>query len=151
MSKIKMEYSLGLASWYPDGSCHAESSISISAQEYEELFGRFVLKQENKTSDFLHAALKAHAARIRELEQQVRNLGGNPEDFDGEIEDAPKIIEREDPVKIAEQAREYFNTAVKVKESFMNVNVNLCEDGTLWIDDAKTDEQLAKFKVVEGE
>ena len=66
-------------------------------------------------------------------------------------EDVPKIIEREDPVKIVEQAREYFNTAVKVKESFMDVNVNLCEDGTLWIDDAKTDEQLAKFKVVEGE
>lgn len=78
MSKIKMEYSLGLASWYPDGSCHAESSISISAQEYEELFGRFMLKQENKTSDFLHAALEAQVKRVRELEQQVRDLGGDP-------------------------------------------------------------------------
>ncbi len=39
---------------------------------------------------------------------------------------------------------------MKVKKSFMDVNVDLCEDGTLWIDDAKTDEQLAKFKVVEG-
>lgn len=76
MSEIKMEYSLELTSWDPDGSCHAESSTSISAQEYEELFGRFVLKQETKTSDFLLSALKAQAARIRELEQQVRNLGG---------------------------------------------------------------------------
>ena len=93
-------------------------------------------------------------------------VGGNPEDFDGEIEDAPKIRERamdiigeeniggeSKPVgkadKFAEQAREFFNTAVKVKESFHNVNVDLCEDGTLWIDDAETDEQLAEFKVVE--
>lgn len=29
-------------------------------------------------NDFLHAALKAQAKRIRELEQQVRNLGGDP-------------------------------------------------------------------------
>lgn len=28
--------------------------------------------------DFLHAALKAQAARIRELERQVRSLGGDP-------------------------------------------------------------------------
>lgn len=87
---------------------------------------------------------------------------GNPEDFDGEIEDAPKIhngnigIEHFHPEQTVttvnfEQARKYFNTAIKVKESFMNVNVDLCEDGTLWIDDAETDEQLAKFKVVEGE
>lgn len=97
---------------------------------------------------------------------------GNPEDFDGEVEDAPELKERawftDDPAeramgiigeeniggeskpvgkadKFAEQAREYLNKAVKVKESFMNVNVDLCEDGTLWINDAKTDEQLAKF------
>ena len=50
-----------------------------------------------------------------------------------------------------EVAIEYLNKAVKVKESYMNVNVDLCEDGTLWINDAKTDEQLAEFKVVEGE
>lgn len=78
MSAIKMGYSLKLVSWNPDGSCYEESSTSISAQEYEELFGRFVLKQESKTSDFLHAALEAQATRIRELEQQVRNLGGDP-------------------------------------------------------------------------
>lgn len=47
--------------------------------------------------------------------------------------------------KSAEQAREYLSKAAKVKESFRNVNVDLCEDGTLWINDAKTDEQLAKF------
>lgn len=29
-------------------------------------------------NDFLHSAIKAQAARIRELEQQVRNLGGDP-------------------------------------------------------------------------
>lgn len=78
MSKIKMKYSLGLTSWNPDGSCYEESSTSISTQEYEELFGRFMLKKKNKTSDFLHAAIEAQAARIRELEQQVRNLGGDP-------------------------------------------------------------------------
>lgn len=104
-------------------------------------------------------------------------VGGNPEDFDGEIEDVPKIrfaddsMERamniigeeniggeSEPVgkadKFAKQAREFLSKAVKsvkVKESFMNVNVDLCEDGTLWIDDAKTDKQLAKFKVVKGE
>ena len=70
---------------------------------------------------------------------------GNPENFDGEIEDAPEPKERGKSVKIAEQAREYLQRAVEVKESFRNVNVDLCEDGTLWIDDAKTDEQLAKF------
>lgn len=97
---------------------------------------------------------------------------GNPEDFDGEIEDTPKIRFADDSMEkaaeivksrqmgkqgaiadaeFAKQAREYLSKAVKsvkVKESFMNVNVDLCEDGTLWIDDAKTDEQLAKFKVV---
>lgn len=94
--------------------------------------------------------------------------GLNNNDFDGEIEDAPEVGFTDDPVeramgiigeeniggesrpvgkadKFAEQAREYLNKAVKVKESFRNVNVDLCEDGTLWIDDAKTDEQLAKF------
>lgn len=75
---LKMGYSLELASWNPDGSCYEESSTSISAQEYEELFGRFMLKQKSKRDDFLHSALKAQAARIRELEQQVRNLGGDP-------------------------------------------------------------------------
>lgn len=96
-------------------------------------------------------------------------VGGNLEDFDGEIEDVPKIKDLDGPnrykvksrqmgkqgtiadAEFAEQAREFFNPADKVKKSFMNVNVDLCEDGTLWIDDAKTDEQLAKFKVVEGE
>ena len=56
----------------------------------------------------------------------------------------------DDSMEVAE-AIEYLNKAVKVKESYMNVNVDLCEDGTLWINDAKTDEQLAEFKVVEGE
>lgn len=73
----KIGYSLRLAVWRPDGSCYEESSVSISAQEYEELFGRFVLRQESKTDDFVHQALKAQAERIRQLEQQVRNLGGN--------------------------------------------------------------------------
>ena len=74
---------------------------------------------------------------------------GSPEDFDGEIEDAPKI-HNADTVNL-EQARGYLQRATKVKESFYNVNADLCEDGTLYIDDAETDEQLAVFKVVEGE
>lgn len=114
-------------------------------------------------------------------------VSGDPKDFDGEIEGAPKIhtgdiiVEHFHPeqtettikfidhdgykvksrqmgkqgaiadAKIAEQACEYLNKFSKVKESFRNVNVDLCEDGTLYIDDAETDEQLAKFKVVEGE
>lgn len=98
-------------------------------------------------------------------------VGGSPEDFDGEIEDVPKInddlVYRPNRYKVksrqmgkqgamadaefAEQAREFFNAAAKVKESFRNVNVDLCEDGTLYIDDAKTDEQLAVFKVIEEE
>lgn len=103
-------------------------------------------------------------------------VGGNPEDFDGEIEGVPKI---KDPIRPSEMCnldesmekamdiigeeniggeskpvgkadkpvehREYLNKAAKVKESFRNVNVDLCEDGTLWINDAKTDEQLAQF------
>lgn len=89
---------------------------------------------------------------------------GDPKDFDGEIEDTPKIRFADDSMERAmdiigeeniggesKPAREYLNKAVKVKESFRNVNVDLREDGTLWIDDAKTDEQLAKFKVIEGE
>lgn len=87
-------------------------------------------------------------------------VGGNPEDFDGKIEGAPKIhnanivTEHFSPEQTVttvnlEQARDYLQRAVKVKESFRNVNVDLCEDGTLWIDDAKTDEQLAVFKVIE--
>lgn len=79
---------------------------------------------------------------------------GNPEDFDGEIEDVPKIhnadivIEHSHPeqtVTTVNLVRDYLQHATKVKESFHNVNVDLCEDGTLYIDDAKTDEQLAKF------
>lgn len=109
-------------------------------------------------------------------------VGGNPEDFDGEIEGAPKIhngdiviehfhpeqtettIKYDDsmeramdiigeeniggeskPMREAAEAHECLSKAIKVKESYMNVNVDLCEDGTLWIDDAETDEQLAKF------
>lgn len=83
-------------------------------------------------------------------------VGGNPEDFDGEIEDLPKIhngdivIEHLNPEQNVttvniEQARGYLQRVTKVKESFCNVNVDLCEDGTLYIDDAETDEQLAKF------
>ena len=77
------------------------------------------------------------------------------EQIDDPMERAMNIIGEENiggeskPAKIAEQAREFFNPADKVKKSFMNVNVDLCEDGTLWIDDAKTDEQLAEFKVIE--
>ena len=99
---------------------------------------------------------------------------GNPENFEGEIEDAPKVKDRVKPSelcnvdesmeramdiigeeniggesgkadKFAKQARAYLQRTTKVKESFRNVNVDLCEDGTLWIDDAETDEQLAKF------
>lgn len=86
-------------------------------------------------------------------------IGGSPEDFDGEIEDIPKIhnadivIEHchpEQTVTTVNIVRDYFQRATKVKESFMNVNVDLCEDGTLWINDAGTNEQLAVFKVVEG-
>jgi len=76
MSAIKMGYSLELVSWNPDGSCYEESSTSISAQEYEELFGRFMLNQKSKTSEYLHAVIKAQAERITELEQQIGNLGG---------------------------------------------------------------------------
>lgn len=89
---------------------------------------------------------------------------GNPEDFDGEIEGIPKIGERaidiigeeniggeSKPMGKAAELREYLSKAIKVKESYMNVDVSLCEDGTLYIDDAETDEQLAVFKVVEEE
>lgn len=107
-------------------------------------------------------------------------VGGNPEDFDGEIEGVPElnddlvyrpkaikadnsmeramdIIGEENiggeskPMGKAAEFREYLSKAIKVKESYMNVNVSLCEDGTLYIDDAETDEQLAVFKVVEEE
>lgn len=95
-------------------------------------------------------------------------VGGNPEDFDGEIEGAPKIRPADDsmeramdiigeeniggeskPMEKTVEAHEYLSKAIKVKESYMNVDVSLCEDGTLYIDDAETDEQLAVFKVVE--
>ncbi len=88
-------------------------------------------------------------------------VGGDPEDFDGEIEDVPKIhnadivIEHFHPeqtvttVNLA-QARDYLQRATKVKESFRNVNVDLCEDGTLYIDDAESDEKLAVFRVKEN-
>ena len=85
---------------------------------------------------------------------------GNPEDFDGEIEGVPKIhnanivIEHFSPEQTVttvnlEQARDYLQHATKVKESYMNVNVDICEDGTVYINDAETDEQLAAFKVIE--
>lgn len=118
-------------------------------------------------------------------------VGGNLEDFDGEIEDVPKINDdlvyrpnihkvksrqtgkqvaiaddpaeramdiigeeniggESKPTKKFDELHKYLSKAVKVKKSFWNVNVDLCEDGTLWIDDAETDEQLAEFKVVEG-
>ena len=79
---------------------------------------------------------------------------GDPDDFDGEIEDLPKIhnadiviehLHPEQNVTTVNIVRDYLQRATKVKESFHNVNVDLCEDGTLWIDDAETDEQLAKF------
>ena len=79
---------------------------------------------------------------------------GNPENFDGEIEGAPKIRFADDSMEkamdvigeenIGGESRPVGKT-VKVKESFRNVNVDLCEDGTLYIDDAETDEQLAVF------
>ena len=89
-------------------------------------------------------------------------IGGSPEDFDGEIEDLPKIhngdivIEHLNPEQKVttvniEQARDYLQRTTKVRESFHNVNVDLCEDGALYIDDAETDEHLAVFKVIEGE
>lgn len=89
---------------------------------------------------------------------------GSPEDFDGDIEGVPTIKERatdiigeeniggeSKPMGKTAEAREFRSKAIKAKESYMNVNVDLCEDGTLYIDDAETDEQLAVFKVVEGE
>ena len=45
------------------------------------------------------------------------------------------------------QANEYLNTAVKVTESFTDVNVDICEDGTMYIEDAKEGEQLAVFHI----
>ena len=39
--------------------------------------------------DFTQAAIKAQAARIRELEQQVRNLGGDPHKAK-EVKNEPK-------------------------------------------------------------
>lgn len=102
---------------------------------------------------------------------------GDPENFDGEIEGAPKIEERvkpselcnlddsmekamniigeeniggeSKPMREAAEAHECLSKATKVKESFMNVNVDLCEDGTLYIDDAESDEQLAIFHIKE--
>lgn len=53
------------------------------------------------------------------------------------------------PMGKATELHEYLSKAIKVKESYMNVNVSLCEDGTLYIDDAETDEQLTVFKVIE--
>ena len=81
---------------------------------------------------------------------------GNPENFDGEIEGAPKIEERVKPSELCNvdesinQTREYLQCATKVKEFWMNVNVDLCEDGTLYIDDAESDEQLAVFRIKEN-
>lgn len=72
-------YSLELAVWRPDGTCHSERTASLTEDEYEELFARFVLNQKKiRPDDLVYQALKAQAARIRQLEQQVRNLGGNP-------------------------------------------------------------------------
>lgn len=121
-------------------------------------------------------------------------VGGNLEDFDGEIEDVPKInddlVYRPNIYKVksrqtgkqvaiaddsVERAmdiigeeniggeskpiangnlEEFFadlHKAAKVKKSFKNVNVDLCEDGTLWIDDAETDEQLAVLHIKEDD
>lgn len=103
-------------------------------------------------------------------------VGGNPEDFDGEIEDVPTIKDpirpsemcnlddsvesamdiigeeniggESKPMRKAAEFREYLSKAIKVKESYMDVDVSLYEDGTLYICDA--DEQLAVFKVVKG-
>lgn len=92
---------------------------------------------------------------------------GNLENFDGEIEDVPKIKDLGNPnrykvksrqmgkqgaiadAEFAESARDYLQRATKVKKSFMNVNVDLCEDGTLYIDDAESDEQLVIFHIKE--
>lgn len=79
---------------------------------------------------------------------------GNPEDFDGEIEGAPVPTRAEVPLKETRKehsktAEEEFKGYNRVVEEFKNVNVTLNEDGTLYIDDAESDEMLAEFKVVE--
>ena len=71
-------YSLDLALWLPDGTCESEYRASLTADEYNEIFRRFVLNQKGGPDDLVHQALVAQAARIRQLEQQVRKLGGNP-------------------------------------------------------------------------
>lgn len=71
-------YSLDLVVWRPDGSCESEYKASLTADEYNEIFKRFVLNQKGGPDELAHQALAAQAARIRQLEQQVRNLGGNP-------------------------------------------------------------------------
>lgn len=102
-------------------------------------------------------------------------VGGNPEDFDGEIEGAPIIHDgfvnishpqddatetvvrytgvtyHEPTEEVFIKAKKHLGQSAKVKESFHNVNVDLCEDGTLYIDDAESDEQLAVFRVREDE
>lgn len=74
----KTEYSLDIAVWLPNGTCDSEYKASLTAEEYDEIIRRFVLNQKGRPDDFVHQALKAQAERIRQLERQVRKLGGNP-------------------------------------------------------------------------
>ena len=48
------------------------------------------------------------------------------------------------------KACEYLSSASRVMKSFRNVNVDLCENGNLYVDNSESDETLAVFKVMEG-
>lgn len=74
--KGEIEYSLDLAVWLPDGTCHSEYNASLTVDEFDEVFARYVLRQNGGRDDLIHQALMAMALRIRELEKQIRDLGG---------------------------------------------------------------------------
>ena len=147
---------------YYDGGSYDEDLREIGNYfETEEQAKKAVEKLE-ACQRLKKKGLKFKESRICGSDFSVCFSLENHDDYQGSMEDFDKCFGGEENIggeskpvgkadKFAEQARDYLQSANKVKKSFWNVNVDLCEDGTLWIDDAETDEQLAKFKVVGGE
>lgn len=45
-------YSLELAVWRPDGTCHSEYTASLTADEFDEVFARYVLSQNGGRDNY---------------------------------------------------------------------------------------------------